>query len=117
MQLGEQTLELFLAVVPAFIASLPPRQEASSAQTDAERRAFLEDQNASRFFGVQVRLLPKIIPQDLAKRDLPEAKYAEATQAFDNILYALGNLLVSSSGQTGPYLTVRGAVVDQWLAG
>lgn len=93
-----ESAELFLAVVPVFVDALPSRPKREPRATD-QRQPQPEDwsraerANAIVFLRFEIQQLPKVLPKDYATYDLSDEVSQTASDALDDILFVLDELI------------------------
>ena len=85
MLLDTRALEVFVALVPTFIASLPHAPTRTNVETVS--RSVLRTHNAITTLRFEVSQLLKSIPKDHTAYELSTADHEEATSALEDIFH------------------------------
>ena len=89
MILDTKALDVFVAVVPTFIASLPhaPARENVVTTLNSESETILRTHNAIRTLHFEALRLSKSIPEDHTTYELSAGDHGEATSALEDIFH------------------------------
>ncbi|OCK94770.1 uncharacterized protein K441DRAFT_696305 [Cenococcum geophilum 1.58] len=98
MHLAEADVQLFFAVVPAFVDALPPRPKhelgvTHPGQRQSEDRNRANRDNAITFLRFEIQELPRVLTKDHAIYDLSDHAFSTASDALEDILVLLDELV------------------------
>jgi hypothetical protein len=99
MHLAEAYAPLFFAVVPAFVDALPvsPKHNepgaTNSGQRQSEERNRASRDNAITFLRFEIQELPRALTKDYAVYDLSDDAFRTASDALEDILLLLHELV------------------------
>lgn len=98
MYLAEADVQLFFAIVPAFIDALPPSPKhepgaTHPGQRQSEDRNRANRDNAITFLRFEIQELPRVLTKDHAMYDLSDDAFSTASDALEDILVLLDELV------------------------
>ncbi|KAL6886896.1 peptidase S8/S53 domain-containing protein [Trichoderma evansii] len=95
MYLAEADVQLFLAIVRAFVDALPPdpKNEPDTCRSQSEHQNRIERHNAIRILRLEVTTLSKDSTKNQVMCDLQDESFEKASKALEDLLYVLDELV------------------------